>query len=187
MNTMNMPRFTAETSLYKTHNHYRSAGGSLPSNGNTTVIPQACRWWAEGPVCAGVIAGGSVVCTASCLAAAEAGPLGGYPCYLCWAGALGATYGFCRDCIPGWIRAIIDAFDSSSGGVELPCCPPGTVCKCGGHCYLGQCTGPCLPPGAACPATPPPPPPNVCEAGEKCCEHDEQRNCTKCIPHNWSC
>jgi hypothetical protein len=38
---MNMPRFTAEASLYHTNNHYQCvAGGSFLSDGKTTVTPQ---------------------------------------------------------------------------------------------------------------------------------------------------
>ena len=42
---MLLPGFTAERSLYKTNNHYQfAAGGSVLSDGNTTVTPQACGW-----------------------------------------------------------------------------------------------------------------------------------------------
>src|SRR6266496_750549 len=102
---MNMPGFTAEGSLYKTNNHYRFAEGrSFLNDKNTTVTPQGCGW-VEGPVCGAIIVGGIGLCTASCLASPE---LGGLPCYGCWAAYLGGLYGFCRDCIPGWMRALID-------------------------------------------------------------------------------
>ncbi len=182
MNAMNMPGFTAETSLYQTNNHYRFATGrSFLSNGNSTVIPQDC-----GPLhtgfCAGGLALGATLCTGICLE-----PRAGIAlCYVCWATALpGAALAFCKDCIPGWIRAIIDAFESGGGGGPS-CCPPGTICSCGGHCVGSLCTGICLPPGAACPPHPNPPPFD-CEVGEKCCERDEQGNCTDCIPHNQRC
>ena len=178
---MTMPEFTAETSLYQTNNRYRfSAGGSFLSNGNTTVIPQDCGW-VKGGICGVVIVGGAAACTATCLA-----PGGQAACYWCWAGFLGASFAFCKDCIPGWMRAIIDAFESGGGGGEPSCCPPGRLCSCGGHCVSGICTGICLPPGAACPP-PPPPPPAGCDVGEKCCERDEQGNCIDCIPHNQRC
>lgn len=178
---MTVPGFNAETSLYKSSNHYRlAASGNFLGDGNAFVVPQGCGRIKTG-VCAVGVLGAGTLCAAVCIESS------GAFCAACIAIVLpGSLYGFCRDCLPGWIRAILDAFDSSGGGgVELPCCPPGTVCKCGGHCELGQCTGPCLPPGAACPPTPPPP--TVCEPGEKCCEHDEHGNCTECIPHNWKC
>src|SRR5207245_10084624 len=104
---MNVPGFTAEGSLYKTNNHYWfAAGGSFLSDGNTTVAPQACRWYFEGPICATAIASGIALCTGACLA----GPA---PCALCWPTALAIVgYGFCRDCIPGWMRALIDTVES---------------------------------------------------------------------------
>lgn len=107
---MNMPAFTAEASLYQTINHYQSAaGGSYLLNGNpTSVTPQACGW-IKGGVCGTFIAGGTVLCVSACLAGPAA-------CALCWAGFLGGLYGFCRDCIPGWMRALIDAFESGGGG-----------------------------------------------------------------------
>jgi hypothetical protein len=107
---MNMPAFTAEASLYQTNNHYRFAvGGSFLSDGNTTVTPQACGWF-KGIICGAAIAGGSVLCIDACLA----GPA---PCALCWTGALSIVgYGFCRDCIPAWMRALIDIFEGGGGG-----------------------------------------------------------------------
>jgi hypothetical protein len=153
---MNMPSFTAEASLYQTNNHFQSAGGNFPSDGNTTVTPQACGW-IKGGICGTVIAGGIVVCTASCLASAE---LGGFPCYLCWAGFLGAAYGYCKDCIPAWMRALIDSSEGGGGGGGSgppTCCPRGTTCKCGGRCVTNSngtisCVGgTCLRPNQQCP------------------------------------
>src|SRR4051794_32606477 len=101
---MNIPGFTAEASAYKTHNAYRlAAGGNSPNPAKATVTPQDC-----GVVktigCSALIAGGVSVCTASCLAGAQAGALGGIPCAGCWAG-FGITVGSaCYDCIPGWMR-----------------------------------------------------------------------------------
>jgi hypothetical protein len=181
---MNMPGFTGDASLYQTNNSYWSAAGSYLSPGSTTVTPQACRWYAEAPICTGIIAGGAAVCAASCIAGG--GPLGGYPCYLCWTAYLGALYGFCRDCLPAWIKALIRPFEGGGDdGGQQSCCPPGTICSCGGHCVVGLCTGPCLPPGAPCPITPPRP--IDCEVGEKCCERDADGNCELCIPHNAAC
>src|SRR5262245_1655633 len=157
---MTMPRFTAEASLYQTNNHYRFAtGGSFLSTGNTTVIPQGCGLL-QTALCTASVAGGIALCTGICLE-----PGGGIAiCCCCWASALpGSLLAFCKYCIPGWMRAIIDAFESGGGGGPS-CCPPGTICSCGGHCYSGLCTGICLPPGAPCPP-PPPPPPIGCEVG----------------------
>ena len=180
MNAMNMPGFTAETSLYQTNNHYRFAtGGSFLSNGNTTVIPQDCGI-VEGIVCGGFIVGGVGLCSYACLVEQDLAACAG-----CWVLALGAGYATCKDCIPAAFRALIDLFEGGGGG-DPSCCPPGKICSCGGHCVIGLCTGICLPPGAACPP-PSRPPPIGCEVGEKCCERDEQGNCTDCIPHNQRC
>lgn len=47
MSAMNMPGFTAETSIYATHRYYQTAGaGSFLSDGSAVVIPQGdCPWW----------------------------------------------------------------------------------------------------------------------------------------------
>ena len=139
MKTMSMPGFTGEASLYRTNNRYRVVAGSgFLTKGNTNVIPQDCRWWLEAPICAALIPGGAVICTADCLAGLNAGPLGGFPCWVCWTGYLGALYGFCRDCIPAWMKAIIDAFESAGGGGgggggggPIPCCPENKPYCCG--------------------------------------------------------
>ena len=106
---MNMPGFTAEASLYKTSNHYRfAAGGSFLSDGKTTVTLQGCGF-VERIVCGSAIVGGTVLCTSACLS----GPA---PCAACWTGALAIVgYGFCRDCIPAWMRALIDIFEGGGG------------------------------------------------------------------------
>ena len=107
---MNIPSFTAEASLYQTKNHYRGAvSGSFQGAGNATVTPQACGW-IKGITCGAAIAGGTALCTAACLSGPAA-------CAGCWAGALAIVgYGFCRDCIPGWMRSLIDIFESGGGG-----------------------------------------------------------------------
>lgn len=46
---MRMPGFTAQTSLYETHEHYRLAGGLAEGTGGQAVIPQLC-WWVGGCV-----------------------------------------------------------------------------------------------------------------------------------------
>jgi hypothetical protein len=106
---MNMPGFTAEESLYQTNNHYRlGAGGGYLSSVSTTVTPQGCGL-IKGAVCGGFIAGGTGLCTLTCLT--------GDPvlCAGCWVTALGAIYSSCKSCIPGWMRALIDAFESGGG------------------------------------------------------------------------
>jgi hypothetical protein len=135
MNTMNMPGFAAEASLYHTNNHYRLAAGGpfLSGNGITTVIPQGCGW-GKTILCGAGVAFGGAVCVGICLDPL----LGPAPCYVCWATALpGSLLAFCKDCIPGWMRAIIDAFESGGGdgggGADL-CCPVNQTCKCGGKC-----------------------------------------------------
>ena len=53
MNTMNMPRFTAEASLYKTSGHYRIAGTSNALVGSPGVLPQLRNQddWTTDKVC----------------------------------------------------------------------------------------------------------------------------------------
>jgi len=159
MASMMLPGFTAEASAYRTKHQYRMAAGSFAGDGTGSVVPQGCGW-IKGGLCAAVIGGGVVVCTASCLASPE---LGGFPCYACWTGFLGATSGFCKDCIPGWMRLIIGSFESGGGGggstggggggSSHPPCPTGQKCcgdlvKMGGHLV---CEGDCVPRKDACP------------------------------------
>jgi hypothetical protein len=161
---MNVPGMTGEASVYKSNNHYRStAGGRLLIHENANVALQSCGV-VEGVVCGTVIAGAAVICTASCLAGAAAGPGGAFPCYLCLVGALGALYGFCRDCLPAWILDIINSVDggggsgggAGGGGGPLPCCPSGRP-RCCGTCRPRPggtgliCDGQCIGPGESCP------------------------------------
>jgi hypothetical protein len=149
---MNMPRFTAEASLYQTNNHYRfTAGGGYLSNGSTTVTPQGCGWF-EGGVCGTFITAGILSCTASCVA----GPAtGGIPCYLCWTGVLGGLFGFCRNCIPAWMRALVDLGEGGGGGGDgatcsrATCPPRGSLPCCSG--YTCSPEGVCIPPGGHIP------------------------------------
>jgi hypothetical protein len=160
---MNLPSFTAEASLYKTANRYRGSAGSFASDGNV-VAAQDCGF-TTGLVCGTFITGGVVVCTASCLASPA---LGGIPCLVCWTGFLGGLYGFCRDCIPAWMRALLDLAESGGGsnggggsggggGGGVPkgqCgCPAGQ--RCCGNCIKVpgqglQCDGDCTPKAMAC-------------------------------------
>jgi hypothetical protein len=144
MNTMIMPGFTAEASLYQTNNHYRcAAGGSFLNDGNTAVIPQDCGL-ARGIACGGLITLGAAACTAFCFS-------GPGPCIGCWTIYLGGLYGTCRDCIPGWMRALIDLADGggnggNGGGPSCPsgCCSPNRCCEmdANGKCRPGMCIGP---------------------------------------------
>jgi hypothetical protein len=153
---MNMPRLSAEASLYQSGNHYRSARGtSYAGSGAPAVTPQDCGF-TQGIACGTLIAGGVVVCTASCLASPS---LGGLPCYACWTAYLGGLYGFCRDCIPAWMRTVLDVFEGNggdSGGGVPQCCPPGRTCRCGGRCVTNpngtvSCVGgECLTPNQQC-------------------------------------
>ena len=153
---MNMPGFTAETSLYQTNNHYRFAtGGSFLSNGNTTVIPQDCGI-GEGFACGGFIHGGVGLCSYACFVEGDLAQCAG-----CWVLALGALYATCKDCIPAAFRTLIDLFESSGGvftgggggggvGGSRPCCPRGHFCR--GRCTkvpgMGLvCEGECVRPG----------------------------------------
>ena len=101
---MNMPGFTAETSLYQTNNHYRgTAGGSVLSNGNTTITPQGCGVL-EGIVCAGVVVGVVGLCGFLC-----AFPPTSDDCFNCIIVALPAGFGFCFDCV-------LDSIGGGGGG-----------------------------------------------------------------------
>jgi hypothetical protein len=162
MNAVTVPGFTAEASLYQTNNHYRAVVGSFLSDGNTTVTPQDCGW-VKGGLCGVVIVGGTAACTAVCLA-----PGGQTACYWCWAGFLGASFAFCKDCIPGWMRDLIHAFESGGGtttgggttgggggGGGGQCgCPRNN--KCCGACVKEPgkplfCDGDCVPRNLQCP------------------------------------
>jgi hypothetical protein len=153
---MSMPGFAAEASLYKTNNHYRfSPSGGFQADGNAMVTPQGCGW-IKGSICGGIIVGGIAVCTASCVAGVASG---GISCGICWVGYLGALYGFCKDCIPEWMKALIDAVSDDGGGssggsggsggsTSGPChCPVGT--RCCGTCVkvsgrAPYCDGDCV-------------------------------------------
>lgn len=147
----NIPGFTGEASLYHTNNHYFTTGGGFLSEGHAIVTPQACGW-IRGITCGGAIAGGVVLCTSICLGGGPAA------CYACWAGALGLIgFGFCRDCIPKWMRDLIDAFENGGGG---------------GGGGSGGGGGPR---------------PIGCEINEKCCERDAEGNCILCWPRTAPC
>jgi hypothetical protein len=153
---MNMPSFTADASLYQARNHYRSAAaGRFLDDGRATVTPQGCGW-VEGGLCGTLIGVGAVACAALCL---EGGP---GPCAGCWSVYLGGLYQLCHDCIPAWMRALIDAFEGNGGGGgggggPVPqCCPQGRTCRCGGRCVtnpngtISCVNGECLTPNQQC-------------------------------------
>jgi hypothetical protein len=62
---MNMPRFTAEASLYQTCNHYHVAATRDLGDGNTTVTPQGCGF-PEIFTCALFVSTATVVCGGAC-------------------------------------------------------------------------------------------------------------------------
>jgi hypothetical protein len=150
---MNMPSFTADASLYQARNHYRStAAGRFLDDGRATVTPQACGL-AKGIICGTFIGAGAAACAAFCFS----GPV---PCAGCWAFYLGGLYQFCHDCIPEWMRDLIDAVEGNGGGGGgggVPqCCPHGKTCRCGGRCVTNpsgtiSCVGgKCLAPHEEC-------------------------------------
>jgi hypothetical protein len=156
---MNMPGFTAETSLYQTNNHYRSAGGSFPNNWNTTVTPQGCGIFSsEFWTCAGYVAAVSGFCTAVCVAASTLGPPGWAVCFGCAVGVIGETaLVACRDCLPGAIRDVINQYLSQDGGgggggrtPPPPRCSSTQKC-CGTLNPDGTCDGICWARNLSCP------------------------------------
>src|SRR5689334_20223668 len=100
MSTMNMPGFTAESTLYQTKSYYRSAADAS-FLGDRTIIPQGCGW-VEGIACGAYITAGVTACTLACYGGPAA-------CAACWLG-FGSTllYPLCKDCIPQWMRDLID-------------------------------------------------------------------------------
>ncbi len=155
MNEMKMPGFSAEASLYRTTNHYGfAAGGSFLSDGSTTVIPQDCGFikWLS---CGVLIGTGVIVCGGACASGIAVA------CAGCIATVFGGTLAIdCYDCLPEWIRDVIEGGGSGGGGgggggTGGPCgCPRGTRC-CGGCTKVpGQglvCNDECIGPGEVCP------------------------------------
>ncbi len=144
---MNMPRLTAEASLYQTNNHYCqfAAGGSVLSAGNTTVTLQACGWF-KGILCSAATAAGSLICYGACITGGPAA------CYGCWAATL-AVVGFtrCYGCIPEWMRDLIDLFEGGdSGGEGSGGGGGGTPETCCERNEWGRCIV-SVPKGAECP------------------------------------
>jgi len=124
---MTLPGFTADASLYRTMNLYRSGISANTSTGPRAglVSPQLdC-----GLICFGEF----LACAAGC---AFLDPL-------CDAGCA-ITYGLCLANCP--------SSGGGGGGGPPPCCPLGTSCRCGGRCVPGKgCIGgACLRPGESC-------------------------------------
>lgn len=150
MDGTTLPGFTAEASAYQTSYQYRlAAGRGSLGDGNMIVVPQSCGIF-QGVFCGTVIVAGSAACTAFCLS----GPA---PCAGCWVTALGAFYSACKDCIPGWMRALIDQFEHGTGtgggggAGSTGCCPRGM--KCCGSCNnpSKKCDDVCVLRSQSCP------------------------------------
>jgi class 3 adenylate cyclase len=71
-------------------------------------------------------------------------------------------FAFCRDCLPEWLRDLINAIEGGNGGGGgggggAMCCPVGKTCKCGGVCVrhpdgtMSCVGGSCLKPNQVCP------------------------------------
>src|ERR1700722_3748549 len=138
MTNATLPGFTADVSLYRTANLYRStARGHLGADGTAQVLPQGCGL-AKSIECGAFVTAGAATCTALCLAPGE-GPL---LCIACWSAFFPAgTWGFCQDCLPGWLQDLIGAVGGGEGGgggggggpsPNPRCgCPAGTACQGG--------------------------------------------------------
>ena len=160
MNTLNMPGFTAETSLYKTDNHYvQTAYGGVLTDGSTTVVPQGdCPWWkfagcivAVGGCTAGCVISGPTfpVCLGLCLGAA-----GAIGCIAC-AGLNAQDEMTATQAALGGGGGDGGGGGGGGGSSGGPCgCPRGTRC-CGGCTKVpGQglvCNDVCIKPGEVCP------------------------------------
>jgi hypothetical protein len=159
-----LPNFTAEESIYHSTNHYRhTAGGSLLAHENGTFIPQGCGIF-ESIFCPVAVVAVGLTCTAICADALATAGASLAPCYVCVTAALGASYGACKDCLPAWIRDLINLFESGGGGEggggggTLPqccpdpnrsyCCPPNS-CKALPH-GGSTCTGTCVESARVC-------------------------------------
>jgi hypothetical protein len=134
---MTLPRFTAETSLYKTRSSYRGRCSALSlGRPGGRMVPQlvscednckvqglaclgaavvGCPPWAV-PICVALCAGAFASCVDSCPSSGDGGNGGGPP-------------------------------------PPPPCCPLGRSCRCGGRCVPGKgCVGGvCLGPREQCP------------------------------------
>lgn len=134
MNAMNMPGFTAETSLYKTHAHYRLIGGLVRGSG---VVPQQ----SDCEIACGVA---DAACLIGCIAS---GPF--YP--LCASACTVATV----ICLGGCQEGSGGGGGVGGGGGGGQCgCPRNN--KCCGFCVKEPgkplfCDGDCVPRNLQCP------------------------------------
>lgn len=133
---MNMPGFTAETTLYKTGQLYRGYSGISELGGVSNVVAAqiSCDGWCD-------------LAAFACFA--------GITTSATWWGAIigagicGISYAICKARCPS------SGEDGGSGGPPS-CCPPGTQCRCGGECQevngrLRCVDGQCLGPNQKCP------------------------------------
>jgi hypothetical protein len=153
---MNMPGFTAETSLYQTNNHYRfAAAGNFLSNGNTTVTPQGCGLF-ELAACGFQIG----ICIPIVAVSCNSDP---GSCLLAWALCMGSSMLLCKDCIDNIIHGGGGEGGGGGpggggvggGGTGGPCgCARGKYCcgtcsKTPGRGTL-ECDGQCIRLGEEC-------------------------------------
>jgi hypothetical protein len=124
---MNMPRFTAEVSLYKTSQMYRGPRSQPAGDAGSNVVTQqldcgtqcAITWQLCNIGCA--VAGGPFLpfCLAAC----------------------GVRFALCLDDCPSG--------GGGGGGGGGGCCPRGR--RCCGSCESGKCDDVCVGPGQSCP------------------------------------
>ena len=152
---MSMPGFTAEASLYRTTNHYVASAAGGSAGVGAELVPQDCGLFKE-IFCSVAVAACVAACGALCL---DGGPAA---CAGCATIAMGGLFVTCKDCLPGFIQALINIFEGGGGGGgggggPPQCCPPGRTCSCGGRCVRQtdgsiRCVGGlCLAPHQACP------------------------------------
>lgn len=153
---MSIPGFAAEASLYQSRRHYRQSATPSYAGQDATVAPQGCDFFHE-IFCPVVVAVAAAACYAICH---DTPPL----CKPCLVAALGVDIGGCIDCLPEWVRDIINGVGNGGGGAGgvggQRCCPIGTKCSCGGKCMKVygdggvrvECVdGVCLRPNEKCP------------------------------------
>lgn len=161
MSAMTVPGFTADASAYRTINHYRStAGGSFGGDGSAAVLPQKCPWYSfKGIACEASIYSATGACAGACEVIGPA-------CASCWLLALGGVYALCKECVPEWVKAVIQQFQQDGGGDSAPPvlqpCPSGQCCAWDSN---GNCTI-CRGLGQPCPGT-------------QCCVTDDNGKCIR--------
>src|SRR5437016_10432768 len=123
---MNMPRFTAEVSVYKSTRLYRGYSGRtrLGTASNVVAAASECE-----------IACGVADAAALAICAALGFPLG-IPCSIVAQAAAVACLASCQG-------------GGGGGGGGGGCCPPGK--RCCGSCASGKCDDFCVGPHQSCP------------------------------------